>query len=165
MGREWQMGTIQLDFQLPQRFELVYTASDGTKQAPIMIHRALFGSFDRFIGIITEHFAGAFPIWLAPEQVRILTIAEKFTDYAQEVAAKLDKAGIRCEIDNRNETIGKKIREAQMQKLPYTLVVGENEVANGTVAVRKRAMGDQGAQSVDEFIARITAEVESRAIN
>ena len=165
MGREWQMGTIQLDFQLPQRFELTYTASDGTKQTPIMIHRALFGSFERFIGIITEHFAGAFPIWLAPTQVRILTIAERFDEYAEQVCAKLDKLGIRAEVDGRNESIGKKIREAQIQKIPYLLVVGENEAQSGTVAVRKRAVGDMGAVSVDEFIAKITAEIDSKAIN
>ncbi len=165
MGREWQMGTIQLDFQLPQRFELEYTASDGSKQTPIMIHRALFGSFERFIGIITENFAGAFPIWLTPVQVRILTIAERFEGYAASVQEKLEAAGIRTEMDTRNESIGKKIREAQMQKLPYLLIIGENEEQNGTVAVRKRAVGDKGAVSVEEFIETITAEVESRAIN
>ncbi len=165
MGREWQMGTIQLDFQLPQRFDLGYVAADGTRQAPIMIHRALFGSFERFIGIITEHFAGAFPIWLSPVQVRILTIAERFEGYAQQVADKLEAAGIRVEIDSRNESIGKKIREAQMQKLPYTLVIGEQEEQNGTVAVRKRAVGDKGAIPAEQFVANILAEVASKAIN
>ncbi len=165
LGREWQMGTVQLDFQLPIRFALEYTDSDGEKKTPIMIHRALFGSFERFIGIITEHFAGAFPTWLAPTQVKILTISDKFNDYALNLKEKLEDLDFRCEFDDRNETIGKKIREAQMQKVPYTLIVGENEVNAGTVSVRKRGQGDIGAMTTDEFIAKLSLDVKEKSLN
>ena len=165
LGREWQMGTIQLDFQLPIRFALEYTDSDGEKKTPIMIHRALFGSFERFIGIITEHFAGAFPAWISPVQVKILTISDKFNDYAKQVLNKLEELDFRCEFDDRNETIGKKIREAQMHKVPYTLIIGENEVNAGTVAVRKRGQGDIGAMSVEEFIEKLSNDVKNKSIN
>ncbi len=165
IGREWQMGTIQLDFQLPLRFDLEYTDEHGDKKRPIMIHRALYGSFERFIGILTEHFAGAFPAWIAPHQVRILAISDKFNDYANDVKVKLEKEGFRVEFDDRSETIGKKIREAQLMKLPYTLIVGENEVNAGTVSVRKRKDGDIGAMTVEEFAARLRADVENKSIN
>ena len=165
LGREWQMGTIQLDFQLPLRFDLEYTDEHGDKKRPIMIHRALYGSFERFIGILTEHFAGAFPAWVAPVQVRILAISDKFNDYALKVKEQLENQGFRVEFDDRSETIGKKIREAQLMKLPYTLIVGENEVNAGTVSVRKRKEGDIGAMTVEEFAAKLKEEVETKAIN
>lgn len=165
LGREWQMGTIQLDFQLPLRFELEYTDEHGDKKRPIMIHRALYGSFERFIGILTEHFAGAFPAWIAPMQVRILAISDKFNDYANKVKETLEKEGFRVEFDDRSETIGKKIREAQLMKLPYTLIVGENEVNAGTVSVRKRKEGDIGAMTVEEFAAKLRSDVENKSIN
>jgi len=164
LGREWQMGTVQLDFQLPIRFALEYTDSDGEKKTPIMIHRALFGSFERFIGIITEHFAGAFPTWLAPTQVKILTISDKFNDYALNLKEKLEELDFRCEFDDRNETIGKKIREAQMQKVPYTLIIGENEVNAGTVSVRKRGQGDIGAMASKDFIAMLDKDVKEKTL-
>lgn len=165
LGREWQMGTIQLDFQLPLRFELEYTDEHGDKKRPIMIHRALYGSFERFIGILTEHFAGAFPAWIAPMQVRILAISDKFNDYANKVKETLEKEGFRVEFDDRSETIGKKIREAQLMKLPYTLIVGENEVNAGTVSVRKRKEGDIGAMTVEEFATKLRSDVENKSIN
>ncbi len=165
LGREWQMGTIQLDFQLPLRFELEYTDEHGDKKRPIMIHRALYGSFERFIGILTEHFAGAFPAWIAPMQVRILAISDKFNDYANNVKETLEKQGFRVEFDDRSETIGKKIREAQLMKLPYTLIVGENEVNAGTVSVRKRKEGDIGAMTVEEFAAKLKSDVDNKSIN
>ncbi|MBR3888802.1 MAG: threonine--tRNA ligase [Clostridia bacterium] len=165
LGREWQMGTVQLDFQLPQRFNLSYIDEDGEKKTPIMIHRAIFGSFERFIGIITEHFAGAFPTWLAPVQVKILPIStEKHYDYAKGLADKLDELGFRVELDDRNEKIGYKIREAQVQKVPYMLVVGDKEMAENAVGVRNRKEGDLGAMNVDEFIAKLKAEIDSKAL-
>ena len=146
LGREWQMGTAQLDFQLPQRFNLTYIDEDGNKKTPVMIHRALFGSFERFIGIITEHFAGAFPTWLTPVQVKILPIsAEKHMEYAKKLQVELDEKGFRVEVDERNEKIGYKIREAQMQKIPYMLVIGDKEIESGSVGVRSRKDGDLGA--------------------
>ena len=165
LGREWQMGTIQLDFQLPLRFDLSYIDSDGKQKTPIMIHRALFGSFERFIGIITEHFAGAFPAWIAPTQVRILPISERFNDYAMSIYDRLTAMDFRVEFDDKSDTIGKKIREAQTQKLPYMLIVGENEMNDGTVAVRKRGQGDIGTMSVDQFIAMLAEDVATKAIN
>ena len=164
LGREWQMGTAQLDFQLPQRFNLSYIDENGNKKTPVMIHRALFGSFERFIGIITEHFAGAFPTWLSPVQVKILPIsAEKHMDYAKELLEKLDSLGFRAELDERNEKIGYKIREAQMQKIPYMLVIGDKEIESNSVGVRGRKDGDLGAMPVDEFIAKLDEEVKTRA--
>ena len=145
LGREWQMGTVQLDFQLPQRFNLHYIDKDGNKKTPIMVHRALFGSFDRFIGIITEHFAGAFPTWLAPVQVRILPIADSHKEYAEKLKEKLEEYDIRVELDEREEKIGYKIREAQLQKIPYMLIVGDKEVEANAVGVRSRKDGDIGA--------------------
>ena len=162
IGRTWQCGTIQLDFQLPQRFELEYIGADGEKHRPIMIHRVCFGSIERFIGILIEHFAGAFPTWLAPVQVKVLPISEKYEEYAKSVKAVLDAADIRAEIDLRSEKIGYKIREAQGQKIPYMLVVGQKEQADGTVSVRSRFKGDEGAEDLNVFIANIKAEVAGR---
>lgn len=160
LGREWQMGTIQVDFQLPLRFGLSYIDSDGEKKTPIMIHRALFGSFERFIGIITEHFAGAFPTWLAPVQVRILPIADSHKDYSEKLKEELEEKGIRVELDDRQEKIGYKIREAQMQKIPYMLVIGDKEVEANAVGVRSRKDGDIGQMPIDEFIQKIKKEIE-----
>ena len=162
IGRTWQCGTIQLDFQLPQRFELEYIGADGEKHRPIMIHRVCFGSIERFIGILIEHFAGAFPTWLAPVQVKVLPISEKYEEYAKSVKAALDAADIRSEIDLRSEKIGYKIREAQGQKIPYMLVVGQKEQAGGTVSVRSRFKGDEGAEDLNVFIANIKAEITAR---
>ena len=162
IGRTWQCGTIQLDFQLPQRFELEYTGADGEKHRPIMIHRVVYGSVERFIGILIEHFAGAFPTWLAPVQVKVLPISDKYMDYAQNVLNKLTEAGIRAEVDTRAEKIGYKIREAQTAKIPYMLVVGQKEEEENTVSVRSRAAGDEGARSLDMFIADILKEIETK---
>ena len=162
LGRTWQCGTIQLDYQLPGRFNLEYTGADGEKHCPVMIHRVVFGSIERFIGIITEHYAGAFPVWLAPVQAMVMPITDRANDYAVELKKKLDAAGVRAETDLRNEKIGYKIREAQMQKLPYMLVVGDKEKEAGTVAVRTRGGVDLGAMPVDEFIAKITGQIKSR---
>ncbi len=162
IGREWQCGTIQLDFQLPQRFELEYTGADGEKHRPIMIHRVIFGSIERFIGILTEHFAGAFPAWLAPVQAKILPISDKYLDYAEKLYKELDDAGIRVAVDRRAEKIGYKIREAQKEKVPYMLIVGEKEEADGTVSVRKRGEGDVGARPVADFIADLKKEIAEK---
>ena len=162
IGRTWQCGTIQLDFQLPLRFECEYTGADGEKHRPIMIHRVAFGSIERFIGILIEHFAGAFPTWLAPVQVKVLPISEKHMDYAEKVLGALKDAGIRAEVDSRAEKIGYKIREARLQKIPYMLVVGAKEEEEGKVAVRSRFLGDEGAKSLDEFIASIKEEIRNR---
>ena len=163
IGRTWQCGTIQLDFQMPERFELEYTGPDGLKHRPVMLHTAAFGSLERFIGILTEHFAGAFPLWLAPVQVIVLPITDRSTEYAVSVAKRLDDAGFRVETDTRNEKIGFKIREAQVRKIPYMLVVGDKEAEQGTVAVRKRSVGDVGAMDLETFIAQIAEEKNTRA--
>ncbi len=162
LGRTWQCGTIQLDFQLPARFDCEYTGADGEKHMPIMIHRVAFGSIERFIGILIEHFAGAFPTWLAPVQVKVLPISEKFMDYAESIQKQLEESGIRAELDVRNEKIGYKIREAQTKKIPYMLVVGAKEEETGTVAVRTRSGGDQGAQNPAEFILTLKEEIASK---
>jgi len=162
IGRTWQCGTIQLDFQLPQRFELEYIGADGEKHRPIMIHRVVFGSIERFIGILIEHFAGAFPTWLAPVQVKVLPISDKYLDYAQKVKAELDEAGIRAELDTRSEKIGYKIREAQKNKIPYMLVVGQKEEENNLVAVRSRFKGDEGQKSLADFLSDIQGEIERK---
>jgi threonyl-tRNA synthetase len=162
IGRTWQCGTIQLDFQLPLRFELEYTGADGEKHRPIMIHRVAFGSIERFIGILIEHFAGAFPTWLAPVQVKVLPISDKYMDYAENVLAQLKDAGIRAELDSRAEKIGYKIREAQMQKVPYMLVVGAKEEESGLVSVRSRFEGDEGQKSTEEFIAALKEEIAQK---
>ena len=163
LGRTWQCGTIQLDYQLPGRFNLEFINSNGEKECPVMIHRVVFGSVERFIGIITEHFAGAFPTWLSPVQVKVLPITDRVTDYAKSVAARLDAAGVRVECDLRNEKIGYKIREAQLQKTPYMLVVGDKEAEAGTVAVRTRGGEDKGALPLEAFLADITEEIRNRA--
>ncbi len=162
LGRTWQCGTVQLDFQMPLNFEIDYTDADGSKKRPIMLHRVCFGSVERFIGILIEHFAGKFPTWLAPIQAVVLPITDKFKDYADEVAAKLSAEGVRVEVDGRNEKIGYKIREAQMQKVPHMLIVGEKEATTGTVGHRDRAKGDMGAVAVDEFVAQIVEEIKSK---
>ncbi len=164
IGRTWQCGTIQLDFQLPQRFELEYIGADGEKHRPIMIHRVAFGSIERFIGILIEHFAGAFPTWLAPVQVKVLPISDKYMDYAGKVKAALDAADIRAEVDTRSEKIGYKIREAQKNKIPYMLVVGQKEEEEGVVSVRSRFKGDEGQTSLDSFIEGIKKEIASREV-
>jgi threonyl-tRNA synthetase len=162
LGRTWQCGTIQLDFQLPERFELEYTGADGDKHRPVMIHRVVFGSIERFIGILTEHFAGAFPLWLSPVQVKVLTVGTAQNEYAEKVNAALLAAGLRSEADTRFEKIGFKIREAQMQKTPYMLVVGEREEEEGTVTVRARTGENLGAMPLDEFIAKAVKENATR---
>ena len=160
LGREWQMGTVQLDFQLPQRFNLSYIDKDGNKKTPIMIHRALFGSFDRFIGILTEHYAGAFPTWLSPVQVRVLPIAIAHNEYAKEIKEKFEEAGIRVELDQREEKIGYKIREAQLQKIPYMIILGDKEIQAKAVGVRSRKDGDIGQMTLENFMHKIKHEVE-----
>ena len=162
LGRTWQCGTIQLDFQLPMRFNAEYTGEDGEKHQPIMIHRVVFGSIERFIGIIIEHFAGKFPTWLAPVQVKVLPVSEKSHDYAASVYEKLKASGIRAEIDNRDEKIGYKIREAQLKKIPYMLILGENESSTGCVSVRSRDNGDLGSNNLDDFIKDVKAEIENK---
>ena len=164
IGRTWQCGTIQLDFQLPLRFNLEYTGADGEKHRPIMIHRVVFGSIERFIGILIEHFAGAFPTWLAPVQVKVLPISDKHLEYGQKVLEKLSEAGIRAEIDTRAEKIGYKIREAQMKKIPYMLVVGAKEEEEEKVSVRSRFQGDEGQKGLEEFIEDILKEIASKEI-
>lgn len=163
LGRTWQCGTIQLDFQLPERFELEYTGADGEKHRPIMIHRVVFGSIERFIAILTEHFAGAFPMWLAPVQVKLLPIADRHLEYLEQVKEKLEAAGLRCEIDARSEKIGFKIRAAQLEKVPYMLIAGDKDVENATVSVRARKAGDEGATTVDAFIEKALEEVKTKA--
>lgn len=164
LDRTWQCGTIQLDFQMPDKFDLAYIGEDGEKHRPVMIHRVIYGSMERFIGILTEHFAGAFPTWLAPVQVRILPITERQHDYAEQTLNRLKSAGIRAEIDKRSEKIGYKIREGQLQKIPYLLVIGDKEIENNCVAVRHRKDGDLGAMGFDEFTAIIKNEIEEKSI-
>jgi threonyl-tRNA synthetase len=162
IGRKWQCATIQLDYQIPQRFDLKYVGADNAEHRPVVIHRAIFGSFERFIAMIIEHYAGAFPLWLAPAQARVLPIADRHLEYSRGVVEQLKAAGLRTELDERQEKIGYKIREAQLQKVPYMLVVGDREAAEGTVSVRTRTGGDQGARPVDAFIADATGEVRAR---
>jgi threonyl-tRNA synthetase len=163
IGRKWQCATIQLDYQIPQRFDLKYIGADNTEHRPVVIHRAIFGSFERFIAMLIEHYAGAFPLWLAPVQVAVLPIADRHVDYARATVERLVAAGLRAELDDRQEKIGYKIRGAQLQKIPYMLVTGDREAAEGTVAVRTRAGGDQGATPIDAFIAAALDEVHTRA--
>ena len=165
LGRTWQCGTIQLDFQMPERFELEYVGEDGEKHRPVMIHRALLGSIERFIGVITEHFAGAFPAWLNPVQVKVLPVTDRSAAYADQVAAQLDQAGYRVEVDHRNEKIGKKIREAQLEKIPYMLVVGDKEAESGQVAVRARSKGDLGAMDFAAFLAHLKQVVDEKQMD
>ena len=164
IGRTWQCGTIQLDFQLPQRFEAEYTGEDGQKHRPIMIHRVVFGSIERFIGILIEHYAGKFPVWLSPVQVKLLPVSDKSMDYAQEVEKRLKSLGIRVETDTRNEKIGYKIREAQLEKLPYMLIIGDKEKEEGTVSVRMREKGDIGSMPLSEFAARVKKENDEKTV-
>ena len=163
LGRTWQCGTIQLDFQMPERFDLEYVGEDGEKHRPVMIHRALLGSIERFIGVITEHFAGAFPAWLSPVQVKLLPVTDRAMDYAKNVAAQLDSQGFRVEVDDRNEKIGKKIREATLEKIPFMLVVGDRDMEAGTVSVRTRTGEDLGAMSLADFAATLHEIVDSKA--
>ena len=163
LGRTWQCGTIQLDFQMPERFELEYIGEDGERHRPVMIHRALLGSIERFIGVITEHFAGAFPAWLSPVQVKILPVTDRAAEYAKSAAAQLDSEGFRVEVDSRNEKVGKKIREATLEKIPYMLVVGDRDMEAGTVSVRTRAGEDLGAMSLTDFGAMLRGVVDSKA--
>ena len=162
LGRTWQCGTIQLDFQLPQRFEAEYVAEDGSKKRPIMIHRVCFGSIERFIGILIEHFAGKFPVWLAPVQVKVIPVSEKSMEYATGVYEKLRAAGIRTELDHKDEKVGYKIRQAQLEKVPFMLVLGEKEAAEGAITVRSRDKGDLGAAALEDFIADVKMMTESR---
>ena len=164
IGRTWQCGTIQLDFQLPQRFECEYIGADGEKHRPIMIHRVAFGSIERFIGILIEHFAGAFPTWLSPEQVRVLPISDKYLDYAQQVNAKLNDEGVRSSVDSRAEKIGYKIRDARLQKVPYMLIVGAKEEEEKLVSVRSRFAGDEGQTTLDAFLDNIKEEIRTRVL-
>ena len=163
LGRTWQCGTIQLDFQMPDRFDLEYVGEDGEKHRPVMIHRALLGSIERFIGVITEHFAGAFPAWLSPVQVKLLPVTDRAMDYAKNVAAQLDSQGFRVEVDGRNEKIGKKIREATLEKIPFMLVVGDRDMEAGTVSIRTRTGEDLGAMSLADFAAKLHEIVDSKA--
>lgn len=164
LGRTWQCGTIQLDFQLPERFELEYIGADGEKHRPIMIHRVVFGSIERFIGILTEHFAGAYPTWLAPVQVKLLPIADRHLDYLYDVKKALEAKGVRCEIDDRSEKMGFKIRAAQLEKVPYMIIAGDKDIENGTISVRSRKDGEQGAMTLDAFIENIMEEIETKAL-
>ena len=163
LGREWQCGTIQLDFQMPERFDLTYIGEDGEKHRPVMLHRVIFGSIERFIGVLIENYAGAFPTWLAPVQVKVLPIADSHKEYAEKVKEELENVGIRVEIDERNEKIGYKIREAQLEKIPYMLVLGDKEKAANSVGVRSRKDGDIGAMPIDEFIAKVVEEIDTFA--
>jgi threonyl-tRNA synthetase len=162
LKRSWQCATIQLDFQMPEKFDLTYIGEDNKKYRPVVIHRAVYGSIDRFVGILIEHYSGAFPLWLAPVQVKLLPVSDHYLDYALQVKSALNQAGIRVEIDSRNEKLGYKIREAQLEKVPYMLVLGENEQSSGTVAVRKRGEGDLGSLGLDQFIAQVTSEIREK---
>jgi threonyl-tRNA synthetase len=162
IGRSWQLGTVQLDYYMPERFELVYTGADNAEHRPVMIHRALMGSFERFIGILIEHYAGEFPLWLAPVQAAVLPISDRHADYACEAAGRLREPGLRVEVDERSESIGKKIREAEVRKIPYMLVVGDAELEAGTVALRRHREGDLGSTTVEEFAGRALAEIADR---
>ena len=164
LGRTWQCGTIQLDMQMPQRFDISYVGSDGEKHRPVMIHRVIFGSIERFIGILTEHFAGKFPLWLAPVQVKLLTVTEKFIPFAEEIKAKCEEAGLRVELDARNEKIGYKIREARNHRDSYICTIGEREAESGTLSVRSIKAGDLGVMAADEFIAKLCREIEEKAV-
>ncbi len=158
IGRSWQLGTVQLDYNMPERFELTYTGADNADHRPVMIHRALMGSFERFIGILIEHYAGEFPLWLAPVQARVLPLADRHADYAREVSEALGEAGLRAELDDRTESVGRKIREAELRKVPYMLVVGDREAEQRAVALRRHREGDLGTMGIEEAVARLSAE-------
>jgi threonyl-tRNA synthetase len=163
LGRSWQLGTCQLDYQMPSRFGLSYVAADGAEHTPVMIHRAMLGSFERFLGILIEHLGGAFPLWLAPVQVVVLPLSERFLAYGRQLTERLVAAGLRAELDERGEKLGYKIREAQLQKIPYMLVVGGREEESGTASVRTRSGGDLGAMPIDHIVERLSSEVAARA--
>ena len=163
LGREWQMGTVQLDFQLPMRFGITYVDAEGEKKTPIMIHRAILGSFERFIGIITEHFAGAFPLWLSPVQVVVAPLTDRNAEYAKSVYEKLQAAGLRVELDDRNEKIGYKIRESQLMKNPYFLILGDEEQNNQTISYRARKNVQENGVKLDDFIAKLKEEIRTFA--
>ena len=165
LGREHQCATIQLDFQLPERFGLEYDAEDGSRRRPVMIHRAPFGSMERFVAILIEHCAGKFPLWLTPEQARILPISDRFNEYAENISKVLENGDIRALVDARSEKVGKKIREAELDKVPYMLIVGENEASEGTVSVRKQGEGDLGSVSIEAFAERVQREVADMLAN
>jgi threonyl-tRNA synthetase len=162
LGRSWQLGTVQLDYNLPERFGLTYTGADNAEHMPVMIHRALFGSFERFIGILLEHTAGELPFWLAPVQATVLPIADDQIDYAREVAEQLAQAGLRVEVDDRTESIKKKIRNAELQKIPYMLVVGKREAESGEVALRRHREGDLGSMAINHVVERLTTATLER---
>ena len=163
IGRSWQLGTVQLDYQMPERFELEYTGADNAPHQPVMIHRALFGSFERFIGILTEHYGGDFPLWLAPVQAVVLPIADRHGGYAREVLAALRAVGLRAELDERDESVGRKIRDSELRKVPYMLVVGDREAEARAVGLREHRRGDAGSVALDDVIARLTRESAERA--
>src|SRR5688572_6999525 len=158
IGRSWQLGTVQLDYVMPERFDISYTGADNAEHRPVMIHRALMGSFERFLGILIEHYAGEFPLWLAPVQAVVLPVADRHADYAHEVERRLRGEGLRARVDARTESIGRKIRDAELAKAPYMLIVGDREQEAGAAAVRRRHEGDQGSLPVDEVVARLTSE-------
>ena len=160
LGRRWQLGTIQVDYNLPERFDLEYTGSDGKKHRPVMIHRAPFGSLERFVAVLLEHTAGKLPLWLTPDQVSVLPVSEKFADYAKKVCDLMNNSDIRASIDDRNETIGKRIRESELQRIPFLVIVGEKEMESGTVSVRRQGGKDEGSMKVGDFIALVQKEVE-----
>ena len=162
IGRKWQLGTIQVDYNLPERFDLEYTGADNLKHRPVMVHRAPFGSMERFVAVLIEHTGGKFPLWLAPDQVVVMPISEKFNDYAQKLSDLLNNSDIRTVLDDRNEKIGRKIRDNELKKIPYLLIVGENEMNNNTVSVRRQGQGDMGTMSVEDFISKINEEVNSQ---
>ncbi|MDX6644135.1 MAG: threonyl-tRNA synthetase, partial [Solirubrobacteraceae bacterium] len=163
IGRSWQLGTVQLDYLMPERFDLHYTGADNADHRPVMIHRALLGSFERFIGILTEHYAGEFPVWLTPVQAIVLPIADRHFDYAERVLDRLRSAGVRAELDDRTESVGRKIRDAELRKIPYMLVVGDREAEADEVALREHRQGDVGATSVDALIERVLRETRERS--
>jgi threonyl-tRNA synthetase len=165
LGRKWQLSTVQFDFTLPQRFGLEYVADDGKKHQPLMVHRALYGSVERFFGILIEHYAGAFPVWLAPVQMVVMPITDRQLEYAQKVHARLEAAGLRSHLDDRKEKVQLKIRDAQMQKVPYMLVVGDREAESGAVSVRHRKHGDMGAKPLEQFVAEVTKLVETKNVS
>ncbi len=162
IGRKWQLGTIQVDYNLPERFELEYTGADNQKHRPVMIHRAPFGSMERFVAVLIEHTGGKFPLWLAPDQAVVMPISEKYNEYAEKLSELLNNSDIRTVLDDRNEKIGRKIRDNELKKIPYLLIVGENEMNSQTVSVRRQGQGDMGAMPVEEFIKKINEEVNSQ---
>ncbi|MCH8326418.1 MAG: threonine--tRNA ligase, partial [Bacteroidetes bacterium] len=165
LGRKWQLGTVQIDYVMPERFNLEYIGSDGQKHRPVVIHRAPFGSLERFIGLLIEHFAGYFPTWLTPVQVTVLPVSQNYVEYAKKVVNSLKENGLRVEIDERNEKIGYKIRECEKNKIPYMLIVGEREQTAGNISVRKHKEGDKGTLSLNDFIDNITYEIKNKLIN